>query len=81
MNAARGTRMLRGVLSPRPVFDDTCDRVRVLLGAKPIAQPSNYASTTDDRADSSAGLWRAARERERRRDVTAATTPRPIPLV
>ena len=66
--------VLDGVSSPRPVSDDTCDRVRALLGAKPIAQPYDYASTIDDRVDSSAGLRQAACKRERRRDVAAATT-------
>ena len=38
---------------PDPTPIDSCDRVRTLLGAKPIAQLVNDASTTDDRASSS----------------------------
>ena len=51
----RGTRVLSatGVSSPRPDSDDSCDRVRTLLGAKPIAPTSLHASTPDDRACSS----------------------------
>ena len=69
MSPVRGTRVLDGVSSARPVCIDTCDRVRVLLRAIRIAQRRLYASTTGNRASSNARLRRVARERERRRDV------------
>ena len=67
----------RGVSSPRPDSNDSCDCVRPLLGVTPIAQPIDNASTTDDWASSSEDFG------ERRVNTTGnirkryATTPSP----
>ena len=54
VSPVRGTRVLDGVSSPRPDSVDSATLcARTLLGATPIAQPDNNASTPDDRACSS----------------------------